>query len=60
MKKIVFSVAVLMSMSTPVVANAEQGLRPVAHAYCNTQTTIHPDGSIDEIRICHTDTDGTR
>lgn len=60
MKKIALAAATLMAASGPVVANAEQSLVSVDRAYCETTIVIHPDGSSDEYRHCHTTSDGTR
>lgn len=60
MKRIAFSVALLLASSTSVVAHAEQSVRSVSQAVCDRVIIIHEDGSSDEYSHCHTGTDGTR
>lgn len=60
MKRVTLCAAVLAACFPSVSANAERGRHSAAQAYCESQTTLHPDGSSDEIRICHTYPDGSK
>ncbi len=60
MKKFAVAVAFLMTTSSPLIANAETGARPISRAHCYTHEILHPDGSTETHTACHTTADGTR